>query len=736
MKTIIIGKRSNLSKELKKNIINSKIISSDDFLKLKLRSSSNLIINNFYPSLDVSNINNYDKYINLSLSNLAKALDIIDKSKIQKIIYTSSSSVYGLDVDLNVDDERNRNLYAKGKLLAETIIINFCKKNKINFKIARLFNVYGNNDQFSIITKLIDSYKKKNYFYLNNLGSAIRDFINYTQVGLVYKKMLKSNKEGIFDVGCGEGYQIKDLVEYLGKKNFNFKKKRIDEITFSIAKKNLFNETLSSDQLIKYLKNKLKIKKEFNFKKHTIKNNFIFNNFVNKTIIYGAGNAGLQLNKILSKKNPNSVFCFIDDDAKIQNEIIDGKKVISFEEFKKIANYKTFSDVIISIPSLTPDLLKKKIKDLKSFALNVNYLPLKNNLLSDNITLDDVKHSQLINLLSNDFLKTDNSFLKKLKNKSILVTGSAGSIGKALCKKLDQVGVKKIVALDKSEIGIYNMKKEFFNKRFKFVLGDINSAELLKYIKDKIKVDLVFHAAAYKHLNILENNVCEAVKNNIFGTLNIIKTFKNHNVVIISTDKAANPSSILGLSKRISEIVSLSYKNTNSKINVVRFGNVFASQGSAINLFLEQINNGGPITITNKKVKRYFMSSNQAANLVLKGSQMFSNKNILILNMGNQIKLIKIVEKLLEIHKERNPNSEIKIKEIGLQKGEKLKETLYVGKTVKLKKEKEIFIAEEPKYDSEKIDMMVKNLSKYLNNYNAKKLVMEMKRFLDKETKV
>lgn len=166
MKTIIIGKRSNLSKELKKNIINSKIISSDDFLKLKLRSSSNLIINNFYPSLDVSNINNYDKYINLSLSNLAKALDIIDKSKIQKIIYTSSSSVYGLDVDLNVDDERNRNLYAKGKLLAETIIINFCKKNKINFKIARLFNVYGNNDQFSIITKLIDSYKKKKLFLL------------------------------------------------------------------------------------------------------------------------------------------------------------------------------------------------------------------------------------------------------------------------------------------------------------------------------------------------------------------------------------------------------------------------------------------------------------------------------------------------------------------------------------------------------------------------------------------
>ena len=733
MTTLIIGKRSNLSKELNSKITNSKVISSDEFLKLKLKSNSNLIINAFFPSFEITNLNNYNEFIHLSLFNLTKALDQIDKKKIKKIIYTSSSSIYGLDKDYNFEDKRNRNLYAKSKLLAETIIINFCKKNKIKYIIARLFNVYGDNDKFSIITKLIECYKKKKIFHLNNFGSTIRDFISYKQVALVYEKMLKTKNEGIFDVGCSEGYQVIDLIEYLGSQNFSIKKKKVDEIPVSIAKKNIFNQSLNSDYLIKFLKKKLKIQKKFNFKKHKIEKNFIFDNFLNKTFIYGAGNAGLQLNKILTKKDPNLVHCFIDDSKKIQNEIIDNKKVISFKEFKEISITKTISDVIIAIPSLTPNLLKRKIKDLKSYAVNVNYLPLKNNLLSDKITIDDIKYSQLTNLISDDFLKPDYSYFKKLKNKSVLVTGAAGSIGMALCKKLNQIGVKNVVALDKSEIGIYNMKKELFDKRFKFILGDICNNNLLEYLKKKFKINLVFHAAAYKHLNILENNVCEAVKNNIFGTLNVIKSFNRHNVVIISTDKAANPSSILGFTKRISEIVSLSYQQTNSKINVVRFGNVFASQGSAINLFLEQINKGGPVTITNKKVQRYFMSSSQAANLVLKGSQISSNKNILILNMGKQVKLIKIIEKLLKIKEDRLPNSKIKIKEIGLQKGEKLEEILYVGKTQKVKKEKRIFIAKEPRYETNKINVMIKNLFKYLETYDEKKLTKEMKNFLAKE---
>ena len=202
--------------------------------------------------------------------------------------------------------------------------------------------------------------------------------------------------------------------------------------------------------------------------------------------------------------------------------------------------------------------------------------------------------------------------------------------------QLNKLNVHKIIALDKSEMGIYNMKKIFNEKKFKFILGDINNEPQLRFINQKYKIDLIFHTAAYKHLNILENNVCEAVKNNIFGTLNIIKNFTKQNIIIISTDKDAKPKIILFLTKRISEIISLTYKNTNSKINVVRFGNVFASQGSAINLFLNQINSGGPVTLTNKNVKRYFMSSNEAANLVIRGSTLPLNNQILILKMDNK----------------------------------------------------------------------------------------------------
>ena len=351
---------------------------------------------------------------------------------------------------------------------------------------------------------------------------------------------------------------------------------------------------------------------------------------------------------------------------------------------------------------------------------------------SDKITIDDIQYSQLMSLLDKNISRSENNFSNFLKNKTILVTGSAGSIGTAICNQLKKFNVNKIIALDKSEMGIYNMKKIFKEKKFKFILGDINNDSQLRFINEKYKIDLIFHTAAYKHLNILENNVCEAVKNNIFGTLNVIKNFTNQNIIVISTDKAAKPKSILGLTKRISEIISLTYKNTNSKINVVRFGNVFASQGSAINLFVNQINSGGPITLTNKNVKRYFMSSNEAANLVIKGSTLSLNNQILILKMGKQIKLIEIINKLLEIKRDRNPFTDIKIKEIGLRKGEKMEEKLFINKSKKISGQKDILIAKEPKYDLLSINVLLEKLDYYLHHYNEKKLEIQMKTFLKK----
>ena len=191
----------------------------------------------------------------------------------------------------------------------------------------------------------------------------------------------------------------------------------------------------------------------------------------------------------------------------------------------------------------------------------------------------------------------NSKLLSKFKGKNILVTGAAGSIGTAICSKLKDLKTKKIIALDKSEIGIYNLKNSFNNQKIKNILGDINRKSILENIERRYNIDLVFHTAAYKHLNILEDNICEAVRNNIFGTLNLINVFKKIKLIIISTDKAVKPKIILGLTNRIYEIASLNYSEKSSKIIVVRFGNVFASQGSAINLFLDQIKSGGPVLL-------------------------------------------------------------------------------------------------------------------------------------------
>ncbi len=303
----------------------------------------------------------------------------------------------------------------------------------------------------------------------------------------------------------------------------------------------------------------------------------------------------------------------------------------------------------------------------------------------------------------------------------------------AICSKLQGLKLKRILAFDKSEIGIYNIKKKFIQSNFKFVLGDINSNNCLKNLKKKYKIDIVFHAAAHKHLNILEENICEAVKNNIFGTLNVIKNFKESKVVVISTDKAAKPKSVLGITKRISEVISQNFVDKHSKIIIVRFGNVFASQGSAINLFLKQIQEGGPVTLTNKNVERYFMSSSEAANLVLQVSQYEQNRKIFVLNMGKQVKLKTIIEKLIEIHEQKNPYSNIEIKYIGLQKGEKISEKLYLNKIQKSKLNKDILIANEPNYNLLKTNKLINKLEILLNDYKSSNILKEMKLFLKQE---
>lgn len=232
MENLIIGKRSILSKNLKKKLPKAKIISTKDFLNLKLKSNCNIIINLFYPSHKLNSISKYGDFIYQSLYNLSIGLDRINKKKINKIIYTSSASVYGLQ---NFDENsigNNRNIYSTSKFLAESLIKNFCNKNKIYYSITRVHNLYGENDNFSIISKLIAAYKNNSVFLLNNNGSAIRDFISYDEVANIYKKLLNIKKSEIVDVGTGHGIQVKDLLSIVDKK-LRIKKKNFNEKYYS-----------------------------------------------------------------------------------------------------------------------------------------------------------------------------------------------------------------------------------------------------------------------------------------------------------------------------------------------------------------------------------------------------------------------------------------------------------------------------------------------------------------------
>ena len=367
-------------------------------------------------------------------------------------------------------------------------------------------------------------------------------------------------------------------------------------------------------------------------------------------------------------------------------------------------------------------------------------MPNKKNLISDKINLSDINSldiNRILNRKQKIFKKKDFS---QLKNKNILITGAGGSIGSELCKQLNIINARKIIALDHSEISIYNLKKNLLNhKKIQFLLGDILDQKMLENTIQKYKVDIVVHAAAYKHVSILEKNLLAAVKNNILGTIRVLEASikLNCRFILVSTDKAVRPINNLGITKRIAEIICQSYSqlNKSNKIDIVRFGNVFGSVGSAVPLFLEQINNNLPITITNKKVTRYLMTIKEACLLLLSSLKYRRkvNNGVFVLDMGKPILIFDVIKKLIELKKRFKPNLDYRVQEIGLQKGEKIHEELIINKNNKKNINRNIFICSEPEYTFKNVQDLILRINLKLNNYNTLGLLKDFKSFLKKE---
>ena len=753
MINIIIGKESNLTNALKKQLMNTVVFSARDprlIDKIKILNKYkkiNLIFNNFYPASRINNLNhsNYADFYKQSLLVNSEIFRNINKIKIKKIIYTSSSSIYG-SINENFDENLNRKIYTSTKIANENLFISFCKQNSIQYIIARVFNIYGSNmDNFSIVSKLISANKLKKNFIVNNNGISIRDFIHVKDVAKIYDILLKTKDcSGVFDIGTGEGIKIKDILNFIGKNKIKCKlsDNSTNEIQTSIANTDKLKNFLKSYKFISlesYLRKELKIRNANNIKKYLNVNLNKIQLATDEKIIYGAGNAGQQALKELIKNNIKVTY-FVDDNIYLYGREILGAKVISFEQLKILCREIYIKSVLVAIPSLSESKKTDIINKLEKICPNIEFLPNKRNLISDKINLSDINSldvNRILNRKQKIFTKKDFS---QLKNKNILITGAGGSIGSELCKQLNIINARKIIALDHSEISIYNLKKNLLkHKKIQFVLGDMLDQKMLENTIQKYKVDIVVHAAAYKHVSILENDLLAAVKNNILGTLRVLEASikLNCRFVLISTDKAVRPINNLGITKRIAEIICQSYRQFNKsyKIDIVRFGNVFGSVGSAVPLFLEQINNNLPITITNKKVTRYLMTIKEACLLLLSSLKYTRkvNNGVFVLDMGKPILIFDIIKKLIELKKRFNPNLDYRVQEIGLQKGEKMHEELIINKNNKKNISKNIFICSEPKYTFKSIQDLILKINLKLNNYNTLGLSKDLKSFLKKE---
>ncbi len=427
------------------------------------------------------------------------------------------------------------------------------------------------------------------------------------------------------------------------------------------------------------------------------------NNSRKNILIYGAGNAGIQLATALKFSNELKVCAFIDDDKNIQGKYIYGLKVYKSSSLREVINLNKINEVLIAIPSLSQSQKSSIIKNLSKFPVKVSTIPGITEIAEGNFKIEDRKSIKISDVLGREKIPPISKLLtQNISKKNILITGGGGSIGSELSRQILKLKPKCIILFEKNEYALYEIEKElkgyFIDLPIIPILGDVCDKNKLLFTLKLYNVDTVFHAAAYKHVPMIENNVSEGFKNNVLGTISSVEACIEQNVknfVLISTDKAVRPTNVMGATKRVSEMIIQAYQdeiNNNSlkistKFSIVRFGNVLGSSGSVLPLFENQIKKGGPITVTHKNITRYFMTTQEAAQLVIQASAIESNNskgNLFVLDMGKPIKILELAKKMVELSgltwkMSKDDDGDIEIKIIGLRLGEKLYEELIIG---------------------------------------------------------
>ena len=401
-------------------------------------------------------------------------------------------------------------------------------------------------------------------------------------------------------------------------------------------------------------------------------------------IIIGSGQNAILLAKELNLTNDWRVIGILNDDKTMHGRELAGTRILgSINQLSKIKDRFSIRKVIIAPSELSHNKRREIIETASNLNIEVFTIPLMGDLVSGRLNISQIRPVEVEDLLGRDKVDLDNSGLKKLiKNKTILISGAGGSIGSELCRQIIKFNPKMLICLDISEIALYKIEQEFLNLKFKnnvFLVADVKNKERLKEIFHQFKPEIIFHAAAYKHVPLMETyNVSEALINNAIGTYHlaqIAKDFKVNKFILVSTDKAVNPTNVMGASKHLAEIIcrGLQFRSKTDFV-ITRFGNVLGSSGSVIPKFREQISRGGPVTVTHPEMTRYFMSIPEAAQLVMQTALMGKSGQIYVLDMGESIKIVDLARDMIKLSG-FNEN-EIKIKFTGLRPGEKLYEEL------------------------------------------------------------
>ena len=455
-------------------------------------------------------------------------------------------------------------------------------------------------------------------------------------------------------------------------------------------------------------------------------------------LIYGSGKMGMVTKKTLERDKNSSynIIGFIDDDQKKEGLLIEGKTIINTYNLQKKLKKVEINAVIIAIKDPEINNKRKLIELCLKENINVKIVPSLDDWYEGNFSSKQLKNIKIEDLLGRKPIRLLNSSLKKeFQDKIILVTGAAGSIGSEIVRQVLKYKPTKVILLDQSESGIYDLSNELLSKNkkynFEIVIGDVSRKERMENLFKNFKPNIVFHAAAYKHVPLMEVNPSEAVRVNIEGTKILVDLSIKTNIekfILISTDKAVNPTNVMGASKRISEMYCQSAsKITNTKFITTRFGNVLGSNGSVIPLFQKQLENGGPITVTHKNVTRYFMTIPEACRLVLEAGHMGEGGEIYVFDMGESIKIIDLAKKMIQLAG-LEVGKDIGIKITGLRPGEKMYEEL-LGKnenTIGTHHPK-IMIGKVKPIDYEKIKKLINNLITLVKNQENHKIVKIMK---------